>query len=175
MFFTTFRVALAALALCFLAACGRARLATVRPVAPARAQAETFQAISLANLVQHGHDRTYEGKLVRLEASFERYSYHQEYGRTYNGYKLWDHDQHWLLCQNIYSVVTVYPGAAPDASRDLASEPAERLLKFGTFVKLEGQFHVARSRASHGGVFEVPPSLDVYSVDGKPTHELVNI
>jgi hypothetical protein len=111
---------------------------------------------------------------VRVTASFERYTYALEYGRSLQGYRLWDHDANWVLCQNIYTSSALYPGAQGDGSRDLAAGPAARLLAYGRFVQLEGKFHLARASASHGAVFQVPASLDVYAIDGQATHELVN-
>jgi hypothetical protein len=35
-------------------------------------------------------------------------------------------------------------------------------------------FHRRTSTASHGGIFNVPASLDVYTIDGRPTHQFVN-
>ncbi|MDB5099390.1 MAG: hypothetical protein JWM80_3811 [Cyanobacteria bacterium RYN_339] len=168
------RTAVAVLTLSLLAACGRAPLAVQRPAAEIAPQAETIQETTLGTLAKHAGVASWEGKLVRVAASFERYAYAQEYGRSYQGYKLWDHDGNWVLCQNIYTASSLYPGAQGDASRDLADGPAARLLAYGTFVQLEGKFHVARSGASHGAIFQVPASLDVYAVEGVATRELVN-
>jgi hypothetical protein len=137
--------------------------------------AQAFTETTLGQLTRHADVASWEGKLVRISASFERYSYSLEYGKTYQGYKLWDHDGNWVLCQNIYNLASLYPGAQGDASRDLAAGPAARLLAYGTFVQLEGKFHLPRASASHGAIFQVPASLDVYSVDGVATHALVNL
>lgn len=139
------------------------------------AQVPTFVPMALAELADHADDPAYEGRLVSLEASFDRYTFSLAYGKSYHGYRLWDHSGHWLLCQNIYTTTSVYPNATPDTSRDLASAAAARLLDFGTFVPLAGMFHIRSSQASHGGVFSVPPSLDIYTIDGQPTHNYVNL
>jgi hypothetical protein len=179
----TLRAFVCALGPLLLSACGHSPLA---PVAAHRVPTtlgtqnarplgtSNFTDVSLAELAAHGDDGTYDGQLVRIEASFERFTFAREYGRTYEGYKLWDRAGHWLLCQNIYAVTSVYPTATPDRSRDLSHEASVHLLGYGTYARLECMFHRRTSGASHGGVFQVPASLDVYTIDGQPTHELVN-
>jgi hypothetical protein len=170
------RTALIVLTCFFLPACGRSPVqpAPTRTSTAVAARADAFGETTVAALAKHAATHAWEGKLVRVAASFERYTYSLEYGRTLQGYKLWDHDGNWVLCQNIYTASSLYPGAQGDSSRDLADGPAARLLAYGRFVQLEGQFHLARSGASHGAIFQVPASLDVYTIDGQATHELVN-
>ncbi len=106
-------------------------------------------------------------KLVVFQASFERYSYGVRYGESRYGYKLWDRSGSWVLCENIYTGSSSWDEInGPDPVRDFSPATLAWLLPYGTFVKIEGAYHVSDSH--------LPPSVDVYFINGVPVRDLIS-
>ncbi|HEY9766560.1 MAG TPA: hypothetical protein V6C82_09340 [Chroococcales cyanobacterium] len=106
-------------------------------------------------------------KLVVFEASFERYSYGVRYGESRCGYKLWDRSGSWLLCENIYTGSSAWDQIdGPDPGRDFNPATLGWILNYGTFVRIEGAYHVSDSH--------LPPSVDVYFINGVPVRDLIS-
>ena len=150
----------------WLGGCGHVNAAGVKPAGSVAARAI---GTSVAELAAHAEDAAYEGKQVSVEASFDRYDYTLGYGRSFQGYRLWDRAGHWLLCQNVYASRSVYPNSAPDLAQDLTAAAAGRLLAYGTFVPLTGVFHTQTTSASHGGVYTTPAGLALETMPRKPS------
>ncbi len=145
---------------------------TVKPANELR-----FNTISVGDLTTSWDDPGNNGKLVAFEGSFGPETYAVAYMVTNHGYKLWDHSGHGIRVRNIYTQTR--PGQGPegtvrDRSRDFSDATRPRLLSYGNFVNVEGSYVAGYGDSSHSGSFRVPPTIDVWFINGKPTSDYVS-
>lgn len=152
-----------------LSGCGAPVTPLTPPATPARAAELSFTPVPLEELATRYNRAEHEGRLVRFAASFAADTWTYAYGMTTFGYKLWDRAGHALRCSNIVYERRI-DGWVTD--RDLRPE-ARWLLVPGTYVQLEGRYSPSRWGSAHGGTFMIEPSVDVYTINGRPTRDYV--
>lgn len=136
-----------------------------------------FQAATIADLTTAWDTPRNTGRKIKFEGSFGPETYTVAYLVTNHGYKLWDHSGHGIRVANIFTQVR--PGSGPDGKvtdpfRDFNNATRPRLLSYGNYVTIEGTFVAGYDTGSHGGSFRVPPSIDVWFINGKPTSDYVS-
>jgi len=163
----------ALVAVSLLSGCGVS--AASGPAAPStvRATSRSFAPTTIHDLASR-LDFT-DGQRVSFEGSFGPVSYPEAYLVTRHGYQLWDHDGHFIRVSNIYTETRPGAGGSErDESRDFNATGRSSLLAYGKFVRIEGTYVASFHASSHGGVFRVPPQIDVWFIDGKPTRDFVS-
>lgn len=151
-------------AVLMLTGCGAHGLATPAPVrsgAPVSVRAEA--AVSAAELAAHWDVPANEGRRVAFKAAFVPHATSLGYGETSHGYMLTGPEGGAVWCQNIYRL-TSFSG---EESHDFAATVRTGLVG-GAPVPVRGVFHCSHTASSHGGVYTVPASVEVLSIDARP-------
>lgn len=164
-FDTLFRFLLAALILSGCAAPATTVTLGQKAISLKAQESLEFRQVSVSELAMNRPPK--DGKLVTFEASFDRTSFSSRYGETKFGYKLWDRQGNWVLCENIYTLSSLWDELEGlDTSKDFNEATKGWILNYGTFVRIEGAYHAGNERE--------PARVDVYFIDGKPVKEVVN-
>lgn len=147
-----------------LTGCGAHDLVPTAPVrssAPPSVRAEA--AVSVAELAARWDVPANEGRRVALKAAFVPHATSLGYGETSHGYMLTGPEGGAVLCQNVYRL-TSFSG---EDSHDFAATARTGLVG-GAPVVVRGVFHCSHTASSHGGVYTVPASVEVLTIDAKP-------
>jgi hypothetical protein len=151
----------AVLALTGCGAHGLTPAAPVRSTSPIVARAEA--AVTAAELAAKWDRPQNEGRRVSLKASFVPHTYTLGYGETCQGYRLQGPEGGAVLCSNVYHLTS----PTGEEWHDFASAARATLLGHEG-VAVRGVFHCSRTASSHGGVYTVPASVEVLTIDEQP-------
>jgi hypothetical protein len=140
---------------------GLPNTAAMRQSAPVSARAEA--AVTAAELAGRWDEPANEGRRVSLKAAFVPQALSLGYGETSHGYALQGPEGGAIRCANIYRLTRL----GGEESHDFAAGARVGLVGGGP-VAVRGVFHCSHTASSHGGVYTVPASVEVLTIDAKP-------